>query len=111
VALLGWICGLGFGTVMQTAQLTTQILAGREKLGAAAAIVSLARSGGAVLGTSLFGALVYGLLHGVDLESALHASAAAREDILHAFKIGYLAAAALAAGTALIAMRLPRIRI
>jgi MFS family permease len=111
VALLGCLCGIGFGTVMPMAQVTIQTLAGREKLGAAAAIVSLSRSFGAVLGTSLFGALVFGLLHGVDLDSALRLANVARADILQAFKIGFLGAASLAACGALVATRLPPLRL
>jgi MFS family permease len=111
VAALGYVCGIGFGTVMPMAQVTIQTLAGREKLGAASAVVSLARSFGAVLGTSLFGALVFGLLHGIDLDSALRAASVARADILQAFKIGFLGAAAIAGCGAIVATRLPPLRL
>ena len=40
--------GVGFGTVMPCAQLVLQTLAGRTRLGAAAATVSLSRSVGAL---------------------------------------------------------------
>jgi MFS family permease len=99
IAALGFACGIGFGTVMPTAQLTIQTLAGREKLGAAAAVVSLSRAIGALLGTALFGALVYGMLHGVDLDVALRDAAAHRDAILRAFQYGFLAAAILAAAS------------
>jgi MFS family permease len=56
------VCGVGFGTVMPSAQLATQILAGRERLGAAAALLSLVRSTGATLGTAAFGGLAFILL-------------------------------------------------
>ena len=55
--------GLGLGTVMPSAQLTTQTLAGRARLGAAAALLSLTRSLGASLGTAAFGGLAFALLH------------------------------------------------
>lgn len=56
------ICGIGFGTVMPSSQLATQMLAGRERLGAAAALLSLTRSTGASIGTAAFGGLAFLLL-------------------------------------------------
>src|SRR5262249_24969041 len=56
LTMLGFACGVGFGTVMPVSQLVLQTLAGRPRLGAAAATVSLSRSVGASLGTALFGA-------------------------------------------------------
>lgn len=56
------VCGLGFGTVMPNAQLTTQMRAGRERLGAASSLLSLTRSLGASLGTAAFGGLAFALL-------------------------------------------------
>jgi len=112
VALLGLACGIGFGTVMPTAQVTIQTLAGRAKLGAAAAVVSLARSVGAVLGTALFGALVFGLMRGANLDAVLHASSAATAaNVLPAFQTGFLAVAAVAAVGAMVASRLPPLRL
>jgi MFS family permease len=105
------MCGIGFGTVMPTAQLTIQTLAGREKLGAAAAVVSLSRAIGALLGTAMFGALVYGMLHGVNLDVALRDLAAHRDAILRAFHYGFGAAAILAAASAWVAARVPPVRL
>jgi predicted MFS family arabinose efflux permease len=62
IAACAAVCGLGFGTVMPNAQLATQILAGRERLGAAAALLSLTRSTGATIGTAAFGGLAFVLL-------------------------------------------------
>jgi EmrB/QacA subfamily drug resistance transporter len=62
VTTVAVICGIGFGTVMPNAQLATQILAGRERLGAASALLSLTRSSGATLGTAAFGGLAFVLL-------------------------------------------------
>lgn len=56
------VCGIGFGTVMPAAQIATQMLAGRERLGAAAALLSLTRSTGGSLGTAAFGGLAFWLL-------------------------------------------------
>lgn len=62
IAGLCFVAGLGFGSVMPTTQLIVQIVAGRERLGAATSIVSLARSLGGALGTALFGAVAFALL-------------------------------------------------
>ncbi len=112
VAALGLACGIGFGTVMPCAQLVLQTLAGRSRLGAAAATVSLSRSVGAALGTALFGALVFALLHGVNLDAALRAHGAGdNAPIEHAFKIAFVGAAGIAALGAVIASRLPKIHL
>lgn len=113
LAALGLATGIGFGTVMPCAQLVLQTLAGRARLGAAAATVSLSRSVGAALGTALFGALVFTLLEGVNLDAAL-ATAALRgateaATIERAFRAGFIGAACIAALGALLASRLPRI--
>lgn len=60
LGLLTVSIGLGLGLVMPTMQLVVQILGGQRHLGAAAALVSLARSFGAALGTALFAAAVFG---------------------------------------------------
>ena len=109
VSVCGFLCGMGFGTVMPTAQLTIQTLAGRQRLGAAAAIVSLSRSLGAVIGTAVFGALVFGLMHGVDI--AVSIGSGQRDLVVHAFRIGFVATSAVALLGAACAFRLPRIRL
>ena len=110
VMILGVVCGIGFGAVMPTAQLVIPILAGRARLGAAAAVVSLSRSVGAALGTAVFGALVFALLRDVDLDAALRAgSAVDPARVIHAFRVCFMAMAGLAAIGAAIALRLPAI--
>jgi len=112
LAGLGLAVGIGFGTVMPCGQLVLQTLAGRARLGAAAATVSLSRSVGAALGTALFGALVFALLRGVNLDAALGSHSTA--DVAHiksAFRTGFVGAALIAALGATIASRLPRIRL
>jgi EmrB/QacA subfamily drug resistance transporter len=112
LAALGFTVGVGFGTVMPCAQLVLQTLAGRTRLGAAAATVSLSRSVGAALGTALFGALVFALLRGLDLDAALGThNAADTARIESAFRTGFIAAAVVAAVGAAIASRLPRIKL
>src|SRR5207237_4224793 len=46
VIALGFLCGLGFGCVMPTIQVTIQTIAGRERLGVVTALNGLARSTG-----------------------------------------------------------------
>jgi EmrB/QacA subfamily drug resistance transporter len=111
LAALGFAVGMGFGTVMPCGQLVLQTLAGRARLGAAAATVSLSRAVGAALGTALFGALVFALLQGVDLDSLGARSAAEAAHIERGFRFGFIAAAVVAAMGAVIAARLPRIRL
>ncbi len=110
VAALGLLAGLGFGTVMPTSQLLMQTVAGRNRLGAAAATVSLARSTGASLGTAVFGALVFGLVSSADLQAALHGGdATAVGRVTHAFHLAFAAAAALTLVAAWASTRVPRV--
>lgn len=106
------VCGVGFGFVMPAAQLATQMLAGRERLGAAAALLSLTRSMGASLGTAAFGGLAFALLRasgtpgseGASLD--VHALDPARAT--HAFHLVFGALAAWLLLAALCAWRAPR---
>ena len=52
-------------TVMPSAQIVVQTIAGKARLGAAAATVSLSRSLGSATGTALFGSVVFSLLQGL----------------------------------------------
>ncbi|RYY71509.1 MAG: MFS transporter, partial [Comamonadaceae bacterium] len=62
ITLAAAVCGMGFGTVMPSSQIAVQMLAGRERLGASAALLSIVRSTGAALGTAAFGGLAFALL-------------------------------------------------
>jgi predicted MFS family arabinose efflux permease len=103
------VCGVGFGTVMPSSQLATQILAGRERLGSAAALLSLTRSTGATLGTAAFGGLAFILLRppqgrtgeGLSLQGLSPGS------VSHAFHIVFGVLAVFAALAALAAARAP----
>ena len=110
VGVLGFAAGLGFGTVMPSAQLAVQVVAGRAKLGAAAATVSLFRSLGAALGTALFGAVVFGLLDGTDLQAALHGTADPAT-VIRAFQLCFFGTAAVALAGAVVAARTPSVRL
>jgi EmrB/QacA subfamily drug resistance transporter len=68
---LGLACGMGFGTVMPTTQVTLQEMAGRQRLGAATATASLSRSIGSVTGTAVFGALLFASFGSNDLRGAV----------------------------------------
>ncbi len=110
VGALGLLAGLGFGSVMPSSQLLVQAVAGRRRLGAAAATISLARSTGASLGTAVFGSLVFGLVSPADLHAALHgSSAAATQRVTEAFHAGFGAAALVTLAAVLVASRVPRV--
>lgn len=109
ITTIAAVCGIGFGTVMPSAQIGTQTLAGREHLGAAAALLSLTRSLGATLGTAVFGGLALASIgasrsgEGVALDGLDPARAA------HAFHFVFGALAAFAGLAALAAVRAPRV--
>ena len=110
--VLGALCGFGFGSVMPTAQIVSQTLAGRDRLGAAASAVSLSRYIGAALGTAIFGAFVFALAPGSAARIDPHNLAATTASQLsHAIRIGFGALAAVAAIGAWFASRVPRIRL
>ena len=103
------VCGLGFGTVMPSSQLATQILAGRERLGAAAALLSLTRSTGATLGTAVFGGLAFILLQPPQGHTGegLSLQGLSPESVSHAFHIVFGVLAVFAALAAFAAARAP----
>jgi MFS family permease len=112
IAVLGALCGFGFGSVMPTAQIVSQTLAGRERLGAAASLVSLSRYTGAAVGTAIFGAVVFaltpagGLVRQLPLPAGPDAAPLSR-----AIRIGFVALALVAASGAWFASRVRRIRL
>jgi len=112
VGALGFLVGVGFGTVMPTMQVTVQTVAGRERLGAATSIVPLSRSLGAATGTALFGALVFALMPQTDLaHPAEHVRTAPKESVLPAFHVAFLVAAVVAALAAVAASRLGKVEL
>ena len=111
VLVLGFFCGVGLGTVMPMTQVTVQTLAGRERLGVAAALVSLARTTGGALGTAATGALLFAFMHGVDLRSLADIADADRPGIIEAFRHTFLALGVLAALGAGIASRVPALKL
>ena len=110
VCMVGFGAGVGFGTVMPCAQLIVQTAAGRSRLGAAAATVSLFRSLGSAVGTALFGSIVFGLLQGLNLDAALKGATDAAP-VVHAFHICFMGAACVAVLGAWFASRIPQVRL
>jgi MFS family permease len=106
---LGFIAGLGLGTVMPINQVVVQTAAGRAQLGVVMAMVSLARNTGGAAGAALFGALIFALLP--DGASLLQQQAGEREidGAIRAFHYGFLCAAVVAGLAALTAWHVPRV--
>jgi hypothetical protein len=112
IVACGALCGFGFGSVMPTAQIISQTLAGRDRLGAAASAVSLSRYTGAALGTAIFGALVFALAPDSTGRIDPHSlSASSSAQLSHAIRIGFGGLAAVAAAGAWFASRVQRIRL
>jgi MFS family permease len=112
VILLGFMSGLGLGSVMPVTQVVVQTVAGRAKLSSAMANLSFARSTGGAAGTALTGAVVFALIPGVDRQSLVQqAQAGDAERIIEAFHHAFLFAAFIAALGAFTASRIPRLKL
>jgi EmrB/QacA subfamily drug resistance transporter len=110
VIVLGFIAGLGFGSVMPINQVVMQTVAGRARLGAVTAMSSVARSTGGAAGAALFGAIIFAMMPAADPQSlAQQVSARDLDVVISAFHRGFLCVAALAALAAVVASRIPRI--
>jgi EmrB/QacA subfamily drug resistance transporter len=110
VAALGFLTGFGFGSVMPTTNVTVQTVAGRAKLGAVTALVSLSRSTGGAAGAALFGAVVFSLLPQATGRGELLAFAASDpERVVRAFHHAFLFPAGVAIAAAFVASRMPRV--
>jgi EmrB/QacA subfamily drug resistance transporter len=114
---LGLLCGVGLGSVMPTAQIVVQWVAGRERLGAATSLVTLSRATGASLGTACFGAVVFALLPSLGsapLDAAGRAAtglADASGQTVFAFRVAFAGAALVAFLGAFSASRIRSLRI
>ena len=64
-----------------------------------------------MLGTALFSTLVYSLLHGLDLDAVLRGAGGDAAAVVRAFHAAFLSVAAVALSAALVARRLPRLRL
>lgn len=112
ISIAAAMCGMGFGTVMPSAQIATQMMAGRERLGSAAALLALTRSTGAAVGTAAFGGLAFALLNvhaGSGEGAGLRLDGLSPERVTQAFHLVFAALAAYAAAAgAFAATRAPR---
>lgn len=115
VAAAALVCGIGFGTVMPSAQLTTQVLAGPGRLGAAAALLSLTRSFGAAFGTAAFGGLLFALLRTspgpADGPGALALPGVSGAQVTRAFDIVFATLAVFLASGTWAATRVPHVHL
>jgi len=110
VVVLGFVTGLGLGTVMPINQVVVQTVAGRARLGAVTALTSLFRSSGGAAGAALFGTLAFAMIPGADRQSLLGSTSEAEVAVIvQAFHRAFIAAAVVAALAALTASRIPRI--
>jgi EmrB/QacA subfamily drug resistance transporter len=109
IATLGFFTGLGLGVVMPTTQVLIQTVAGRQKLGTVTAMAGLSRSTGGAAGAALFGAVVFGMIpESARVQGLLELPIA---DVAHAFHRAFLCAAGVAALGALVASRIPRVKL
>lgn len=111
IAIASAACGIGFGTVMPSAQIATQMLAGRSRLGASSALLSLTRSTGAAVGTAAFGGLAFALMKvdaGAGEGAAMQLDTLDPAQVTRAFRIVFGVLAVYAAAGALAATRAPR---
>lgn len=108
---LGFLTGLGLGSVMSVMQIVTQTAAGRERLGAAAATMSLSRTLGSALGASAFGALIFGLIGNLSEPGAAASAMTMGPQMQAAFKAAFAAAALLCLVSAWLSTRVPDLRL
>ena len=112
VIVLGFVIGVGLGTVMPVNQVVVQTVAGRTRLGAVTALTSLFRSTGGAAGAALFGSLAFAMMPGADRQSLLAAATEAEIAlVVQAFHRAFIAAAIVAGLAAFTASRIPRIKL
>lgn len=110
VIVLGYITGMGLGSVMAINQVVVQTAAGRKRLGAAGSMNSLARSTGGAAGAAVFGAIVFTMMPGVDARSLLAQGSALDVDmVIRVFHRAFIFTAVMAGIAAWVATRIPRV--
>lgn len=123
---LTMLVGMGLGMVMPPTQVTVQLAAGRESLGAATGSISLARALGGAIGVAIIGAILFAqvgqagdavaaMLHEVVeggptyvLRMAPGEREALGAQIDHAYRLMFLVIATFTAAGALIARTIPK---
>ncbi|HTE16548.1 MAG TPA: MFS transporter [Burkholderiales bacterium] len=110
VSVLGFLTGLGLGSVMAINQVVVQTVAGRDRLGAATAMNSLARSTGGATGAAVFGAIIFTMMPSVDARSLLaQVTAFDIDTIVRVFHRAFFVIAVTAGLAAYVASRIPRV--
>jgi len=128
ILALTMLVGVGLGTVMPPTQVTVQVAAGREALGAATATISLSRSIGGALGVAIVGAVLFAMvgdpggaldrvMHQVIEEGpssiarlSLEERAAVAAHLDRAYRVIFLMLAAITAFGACVAFTVPKVR-
>src|SRR5215831_5305647 len=111
VIVLGFVIGVGLGTVMPINQVVVQTVAGRARLGAVTALTSLFRSTGGAAGAALFGSLAFAMIPGADRQSLLGSISETEVAlVVQAFHRAFIAAAVVAGLAAFTASRIPRVK-
>jgi hypothetical protein len=109
---LAFFATLGLGPTLPMAQLVAQTVTGRQHMGAALALVSLARTLGGVVGIALLGAIIYNLLPDVDVAQLMRETEPRDEARIQlAFHAAFGVSAVVAAVGSFIASRVPTVRI
>jgi MFS family permease len=112
VIVLGFVIGVGLGTVMPINQVVVQTVAGRPRLGAVTALTSLFRSTGGAAGAALFGTLAFSMIPGADRQSLVGGITESEVAVVvQAFHRGFVAAAVVAALAAFVASRIPHVKL
>ena len=109
VAALGFLTGLGLGVIMPTTQVLIQTVAGPTKLGTITAMAGLSRSTGGAAGAALFGAVVFAIIP--EGARMLGLQGVSVPEITSAFHRAFLGTAGVAALGAIVATRIPRVKL
>lgn len=113
IAILGFLVGVGLGPSGPGSQMMVQTSAGQSHLGAAAAVVMLARTAGAALGAAVGGAIIYGLLPDLNIADFMRAGTPvqASQEVIRVFHIAFFIMGCVCAYGTWNARRVPRVPI
>ena len=108
IGACGFVCGMGFGTVMPTGRSHPDACGPPATWRRCCHRLTVAQPWRRP-GNRGFGALVFGLLKGIDITESARTGHAAT--VLRAFQVGFIATAGVALAGAACALRLPRLRL
>ena len=113
MAVLSFLVGMGFGPSGPGSQMMIQTAAGQSHLGAASAVVMLARTLGAALGAAVGGAIIYGMLPDLNITDLMRAGAPeqASQEVIRVFHIAFFLMACVSAYGTWNARRVPMVPI